>query len=277
MWAEGRAETNDGSFLTGCKEYYHKYMKPGGRIMFWGQNKDNVYIVGHRGVKALYPENTMLSFEKALEYGVDGIETDIHMTTDGQLVLHHDDLLERTTTGTGLIESYSYQELRALDAGVKFSPEFSGQYIPRFEELLELVKDTDIVLNVEMKDYRPEALDKTIKTLERYGFGERYVIACFNGEVTTLAHEKYGVKTQGFPLYLVKNADEKTESHYYSVGIPMKDLTSELCESYVAKGIDPWCWCQDTEEQVREALACGATLMTVNDPRPALKILRGKC
>ena len=242
--------------------------------MFWSQSKDNIWIVGHRGVRALLPENTLISFQKAIDLGLNGIETDIHMTTDGQLVLHHDDTLERTTDGSGKIENYSYAELRQLDAGIKFSPEYAGQRIPRLEELLERIADPSFFLNVEMKDYRPEALDRTIKTLEKYGFHDRYVIACFHGDVTTLAHEKYGVKTQGFPLQMVKEAREDTESHYYSVGIGMEMLTGQLVESYYRKGIDPWCWCPDTREEVSAAIASGITLMTVNNPEPALEMLR---
>ena len=242
--------------------------------MFWSQSKDNIWIVGHRGVRALLPENTLISFQKAIDLGLNGIETDIHMTTDGQLVLHHDDTLERTTDGSGKIENYSYAELRQLDAGIKFSPEYAGQRIPRLEELLERIADPSFFLNVEMKDYRPEALDRTIKTLEKYGFHDRYVIACFHGDETTLANEKYGVKTQGFPLQMVKEAREVTESHYYSVGIGMEMLTGELVESYYRKGIDPWCWCPDTREEVSAAIASGITLMTVNNPEPALEMLR---
>ena len=108
--------------------------------MYWDQSRENISIMGHRGVRALYPENTMLSFRKAVEYGLDGIETDVHLTTDGQLVLHHDEMLERTTNGTGNIETYSYADLRKLDAGIKFNEKYAGQYIPRLEELLELVQ-----------------------------------------------------------------------------------------------------------------------------------------
>ena len=243
--------------------------------MFWNQSKENIWIVGHRGVRAILPENTLISFQKAIDLGLNGIETDIHMTTDGQLVLHHDDTLERTTNGSGKIESYSYEDLRKLDAGIKFSPEYAGQYIPRLEELLERIEDPAFFLNVEMKDYRPEALDKTILLLEKYGFHDRYVIACFSGDVTTLAHEKYGVKTQGFPLPMVKNLKENTECHYYASGIGMSDLTKELVDEYYQKGIDPWCWCPDTPEEVSAAIATGITLMTVNNPYPALEIIRG--
>lgn len=242
--------------------------------MFWNQSKENVWIVGHRGVKAILPENTLISFQKAIDLGLNGIETDVHMTTDGQLVLHHDATLERTTNGTGKIEDFSYNELRKLDAGIRFSEKYEGQHIPRLEELLERIEDPAFFLNVEMKDYRPEALDKTIKTLDKYGFRDRYVIACFNGDVTTLAHEKYGVKTQGFPLHMVANLKEDTEGHYYASGIGMNDLTKELVDEYYKKGIDPWCWCPDTHDMVETALSTGITLMTVNNPYPALEIIR---
>ena len=244
--------------------------------MFWNQSEENIWIVGHRGVKAIRPENTLISFQKAIELGLDGLETDVHMTTDGQLVLHHDDELDRTTDGTGKIESYSFAELRKLDAGVRFSPEYAGQRIPRLEELLEMVEDPDFFLNIEMKDYRPEALRKIIETMERYGFHDRYVIACFDANVTTLAHKEYGVKTQGFPLYMVQNVKEDTESHYYASGIYRGDLNTQWVEDYKKKGIDPWCWCTDTEEEVRSVITKGVTLVTVNDPYAALKVLRGK-
>ncbi len=193
---------------------------------YWTQSRDHIAIIGHRGARALYPENTMVSFEKAVEMGVDGIETDVHMTTDGQLVLHHDDLLDRTTTGSGPIEAYSYKELMEFDAGVRFSPKYAGEKIPRLEEFLDLVQNTDLLLNVEMKDYRPEALRKTIETLDRYGLRDRYVIASFSATVTTMAHKLYGVKTQGFPLYMVKYLTAETELHYYAVGIGMQDVTA---------------------------------------------------
>lgn len=242
--------------------------------MFWNQSKENIWIVGHRGVRALLPENTLISFQKAIDLGLNGIETDVHMTTDGQLVLHHDMTLDRTTTGTGEIERFTYAELRTLDAGVRFSEEYAGQYIPRLEELLERIEDPSFSLNVEMKDYRPEALDLTIRTLERYGFHDRYVIACFDAGVTTLAHEKYGVKTQGYPLHMVKNLKEDTESHYYASGIRIDDLTKELVDEYYRKGIEPWCWCPDTEEAVLAAIPTGVSLMVVNNPYPALELIR---
>ncbi|MCI8632259.1 MAG: glycerophosphodiester phosphodiesterase [Lachnospiraceae bacterium] len=236
--------------------------------MEWMQGRDRVWVVGHRGAKALWPENTMLSFEKAIALGVDGIETDVHMTADGHLVLMHDLLLDRTTNGHGSVEEKTLAELRRLDAG-------SGERIPLLSELLDLVKGTDLMLNVEMKDYRPQVLDRTIAMLADYGLSDQYVIACFDCRVTTYAHERYGVKTQGFLQHDLKYWEPGCERHYYSIGTGMKDVSSVISEQLRAQGIDPWCWCPDTEEAARLAIESGFTLMTCNDPRPALKIIKG--
>lgn len=243
--------------------------------MFGDQNENNICIIGHRGIKAYYPENTMLSFEKAIEYGLDGMETDIYMTTDHELVLHHDELLDRTTTGTGDIRKFSYSELRTLDAGIKFGEKFRGLCIPRFQELLDLVKNTELLLNVEIKDARKEVVDKTIKMLEQNGMTNRFVITSFDARVLRQAHREYGVKTQGFPIHMMKNKDEKSENDMFSVGIPMKELTPELCQEYREKSIEPWCWCPDTKEEVEKALHCKSWVMAVNNPLPALDVIRG--
>ncbi len=242
----------------------------------WEQSKENILIVGHRGARAFCPENTILSFRKAIELGVDGIEMDINMTSDGHLVVIHDTTVDRTTNSTGEVSGYTLRELKKLDAGSHFSPEYAGERIPTFEEFLDLVKDKNLLLNVEIKDYRTSVIDKTIKLLEDYKLSDTYVITCFNADVTTYAHKEYGVKTQGFPEWYLKNYTKDTNSHYYSVGIGMKDLTRELCDYYRNLNIDPWCWCPDDEDNVLKAIDCGVTLATVNNPLPALKILKSK-
>lgn len=110
-------------------------------------------IFGHRGAKAYYPENTLLSFEKALEMGADGIELDVHFSKDGQIVVFHDFELDRMTGAEGYIFEKTYEELKALKI-IEFSHEGS---IPTLEMVLELLVKTqisqkrDLYLNVEYK------------------------------------------------------------------------------------------------------------------------------
>lgn len=104
-------------------------------------------LFGHRGYSDQYPENTMLAFEKAIENGFDGIEIDVHKTKDGVLVLCHDEKIDRTSNGKGYIKDMTYEELCAYNFGTKENP----QRIPLLKELLELCKNKDIKINLEIK------------------------------------------------------------------------------------------------------------------------------
>ena len=234
-------------------------------------------LVGHRGVRALSPENTLPSFQLAVDYNLDGIETDVWMTKDGELVLIHDATVDRTTDGSGRVTEMTLAELRRLDAGAHFASNFKNVRIPLLSEFLDLVKDNEILLNIELKDYRREALNKTIAMVEAHGLRDRIVITSFSPDVTTWAVKDHKLRTQGFPpASYGENYNEAVYDEMYAVGIPMNELTKELVDHYTVRGIEAWCWCPDTDEAVRQAIASGAVLATVNDPRPALRILKGE-
>jgi len=100
--------------------------------------------IGHRGAAGHAPENTLLSIQKAIEIGVDIVEVDVRRTRDGELVLLHDQRVNRTTNGRGHIGDLSFEEARRLDAG-------SGQAIPSLREALELVRGS-VQLMIELKE-----------------------------------------------------------------------------------------------------------------------------
>lgn len=98
-------------------------------------------IFAHRGARRKAPENTIPAYTKALETaGIDGLEIDVHLTKDNQLVVIHDEKLERTTNGTGLVGDYTLAELQALDAGSYFGPEFAGTKIPSLDDVLTFLR-----------------------------------------------------------------------------------------------------------------------------------------
>jgi glycerophosphoryl diester phosphodiesterase len=109
------------------------------------------FIVGHRGAMGHAPENTLASFARALELGVDAIELDVHLSQDGEVVVIHDEQLERTTNGRGLVRDHSLASLKTLDAGSSFSPDFQGESIPTLAEVFELVADR-VPLVIEIKN-----------------------------------------------------------------------------------------------------------------------------
>ncbi len=111
-------------------------------------------LLAHRGFSGGYPENSPLAFQMAIEKTqVDGFESDVHITKDGRLVVFHDASVERTSNGAGFIKDYTYDEMLELDIGAWKSPEFAGQHIWTFDELLDFCKETKMLLNIELKNY----------------------------------------------------------------------------------------------------------------------------
>ena len=90
-------------------------------------------IYAHRGYSGRYPENTMLAFQKAAETGCDGMELDVQLTKDGTVVVIHDEAVDRTTDGTGLVKDYTFEELRKLDAGTIKGGRYGFCPIPSFD------------------------------------------------------------------------------------------------------------------------------------------------
>lgn len=107
-------------------------------------------VFGHRGAMGYAPENTFASFERAVALGVDAIELDVHLTADGEVVVIHDPLLERTTSGRGLVGEHTLAEIRALDAGASFAGESAGQQVPTLDETLAWARGR-CVLDIEIK------------------------------------------------------------------------------------------------------------------------------
>jgi glycerophosphoryl diester phosphodiesterase len=139
-----------------------------------------VTIVGHRGAAAHAPENTLASFEKARQLGVDMVEFDVHLTADRRCVVIHDETVDRTTDGHGPVGAKTFAELRDLDAG-------NGEQIPSLEEVLEWAGDVDMPLSVELKHpnvctMRPyEGLEEgVLELLDRWDMIERSFVHSYH-------------------------------------------------------------------------------------------------
>lgn len=127
-------------------------------------------IFAHRGSKGTHPENTLASFKEAVHVGSDGIELDVHLTKDGQLVVIHDETVDRTTNGTGEIRNLTLAKIKELDAGSWYNATFAGEKIPTLEEVLLLLKELGFngQLNIELKTdiIQYEGLVKKCLTLQ---------------------------------------------------------------------------------------------------------------
>lgn len=247
----------------------------------WHARKDHIPVLGHRGICAKYPENTIPSFQAAIDLGVDLIEFDVNQTSDGELVVIHDNTIDRTSDHTGRTRDYTLAELKSFDFGCKAGAAGQGYTIPTLREVLTLAAPYEkLLLNVEIKDYAQDTIDRTIAMLHEFGLAERSVIACFDAEVLRYVHKAHPeMRTQGFPGRYMHNFTEETYDCMYGMGIPIgKNTTEELIAQDVAfarsRGILAWLYVADTEENVRRCVKYGADNITGNNPEVALTVLR---
>ncbi len=266
--------------------------------MSWN-DKSRIILAGHRGDKEFCPENTIPAFERAIKIGCNAIETDIHQTKDGYMIIMHDHDVDRTTDGTGRICDKTLEEIRALDAGIKFSENFKGTKVPLLDEFLDLVAPyEDILLNLELKDYPYvegdeisfSSVDKVIEAVEKRGLKERVMINSFSGQVIEYCHEKYpDYPLHGFfPIYRMKMLKYDPYEYLTYVclfsadlvngeRVPAADVLSPKKDfDYISNRGCLTCVCfpKDNEELMRRALENGVTMFTSNNPETAIEILK---
>lgn len=136
----------------------------------------------HRGASYEAPENTLAAFLLAAELGADGVELDVHLSQDGEVVVIHDFALESTSNGQGLVRDKTLSALKQLDAGGWFDPSFSGLRIPTLQEVIDAVGD-HLLLNIELKtkSLRDNGLaEAVVRTIEDNHLLDRVVVSSFN-------------------------------------------------------------------------------------------------
>ena len=143
-----------------------------------------VQIFAHRGFSGYYPENTMLAFQKVAEETVaDGIELDIQLTKDGEIVIMHDEMLDRTTNGSGWLKDHTLEELKMLSVGVNVKGFFPRQTIPTLREYFTWLKTTKLITNIELKTsyFEYEGIEeKLIAMVKEFGLEDQIWYSSFN-------------------------------------------------------------------------------------------------
>ena len=256
---------------------------------YWNQSEKNIYVAAHRGFSETYPENTMEAFRAAIAVGVDQIETDVRITKDGELVLIHDDLVDRTTNGAGKVEDMTLAELRALDAGIKKDARFAGARIPLLKELFELVKDhPTMTLDLELKEYPTEGreaiafevCDRVLAMADAYGYTDRIVVNSFSGKLNEYVFKKYGKKYRQhvfFPREVLGECTIDPYTYAYCCCMFGRGYMSDqrYFDQMRAYGVEPWVGASVRDaDGVETAIERGATLITCNNPDEILALLR---
>ncbi len=257
-------------------------------------NGSRIILAAHRGDKLRYPENTMPAFLAALDAGVDMIETDIHLTRDGHLVLIHDRSALRTTGIDRFIDEMTLDEVRSLDAGSLFSSKFSNTPIPTVREFMQWVRSTTLLINWELKDYPRDvgshhafaAADALIEMIYEFGLERRSMINSFSSQVLEYCVNKWG---HTFPIH--GQGIHRCRRSHEITNIPEEQLFDWCCLYSEEKEHSPVeypenfqycrdnnvipCVCiPDTHENYGRALELGCKMFTSNDILTADKILK---
>lgn len=151
-------------------------------FLFYSNGIAQVANIAHRGGAALAPENTMAAFKNAIALKAEYFELDVYVSKDDSLMIMHDATINRTTNGTGTVTAMTYEQLRAVDAGVKFSAAFTGEKIPTLYESLILAKNAtyNVGVVIEIKGSTTGIVGKVIKMVQDLGMKNRVIISSFS-------------------------------------------------------------------------------------------------
>lgn len=227
-------------------------------------------IFAHRGASHYRPENTLSAYEYAYELGADGIELDVQMSRDGELVLYHDWSFDRITGRTDIVIEMNSADIKKLDAGSVFSEEFNGEQVPFLSEALSIVPDGKIV-NIEIKkisfDNRPLE-EKIIETVCNHGLEKRVIISSFNHYSLKKVEEiNPEIKTALlFNSMPVDPASYIKKFNCYSFHPAFVYVNKEQINSMHELGIKVFPWVVDIQFFAEKLLAMGADGIFTNIP-----------
>ena len=264
--------------------------------------KNTVIVSGHRGESCFGLENTMSAIKRALSIGVDMIETDVHMTKDGELILIHDEFLERTTNGFGLVREHTLSEISCLDATVNAKIKTMPEPPPTLNSFLKLMQDyPNVLLNIELKDYPEDdeafayaSCDRICEMLIEYGVAERTWINSFSGKLLEFVYQNYGDKFyyHGFYPWFILGEMKTDPESFIDVAcmqhrIQLEDGTIEKCSDnmcpkewfdyLLAKGIMPLMAPSIKEYPLYDlAFSYGSQIVNSDEPEKMIEHLRTK-
>ena len=235
--------------------------------------------IAHRGASSYAPENTFAAFDKALELGVSHVELDVHFSCEGHIVVIHDDTLDRTTDGDGAVADMTLAELRNLDAGSWFDPEYAGERIRTLAEIFEQYKGR-LHFHIEIKGRSEGLASRTADMVRAHGMTDDVTFTSFWKpwlEETRLYAPEL---TTGWLVPLARGSswDDSIIEQALELELdqvcPRADITTpELVKELHQKGFVARCHGAYSEELMRRAVDCGADGTTVNFPDKLIEYL----
>lgn len=239
-------------------------------------DKDGFTIIAHRGASAYAPENTHSAFKLAIQMKAEMIELDILLTRDGIPVVIHDEKLKRTTTGKGRVKEFTLKELKELDTGSWFGPEFKDEPFPTLEEVLNYTKNV-IAVNIEIKtesvtdEVKEGVVEKSLEIVKRVGVEDQVIFSSFDYRV--MKHlEQLDPEMPKAILYEKKQSGRKLPSELvneYKVdafNCSYKQLSDKWVQDLTSHNIPFNIYTVDDESKMKELISKGASGIFSNKP-----------
>ncbi|WP_248929217.1 glycerophosphodiester phosphodiesterase [Paenibacillus hamazuiensis] len=227
-------------------------------------------IIAHRGAKGMAPENTLAAFKLGLEQGCHAIELDIHLSADGELIVCHDDTLDRTTNGKGRIADMTLAEIKKFDAGLWYGEEFRGETIPTLGEVFDLVPES-IMINIEVKDHREQKLEPVlVNFLRKRGRTASVVISSFDHKCLRRLKQldpevKIGLLYQ-LNLYDPAAYARSLGVEVYSLHPLFKLLDQEEVNKALDSGLQVYPWTANEAPELRQLAELGVSGIITDFP-----------
>ncbi len=250
--------------------------------------------LAHRGASVRAPENTLEAFRLAVNSGAGGLELDVHMTRDGYIAVIHDNTVDRTTDGSGPVREMPLKQLRALDAGYRFSPDGGSTYpyrergvrVPLLAEVFREFPDSCV--NLEMKEAQPGVEETVLRTIREAGAGGRALVASAKhrvirrfrevsgGSVPTAASRR---EIQVFYLLSLLRLERLLRPGYEALQVPAsyrgtRVVTPRFVAAAHTLGVRVDVWTIDDPAEMRRLLALGVDGIMTNRPEVLEEVLR---
>lgn len=251
--------------------------------------KRDFKIVGHKGAAGHAPENTLASFQKAIDLGADMIEIDVHFSKDGEVVVFHDEEVSRTTNGEGMIHEFTLEEIKQLDAGAWFSDEYSGEEVPTLEETLDLIHGKlECVIDIKSKghDYYDGFAERIVEIINEKNAKDWCIVQAYDDLYLEDAYEADSTiemkkimmgeeETHLLSFYLNAKhfTDHRNMHEFYSTLNPhFTTLSQRRIFRFKARGYKVFTYVVNEEQDMLKMLSMGVDGIITDFPDKMIKI-----
>ena len=235
-----------------------------------GRGRYRPVRIAHRGASKLYPENTLLAFQRAIEAGIDFLEVDVQLTNDGELIILHDAKLDRTTNSTGFVHYHTLKQIRTLDAG-------NGERVPTLNEVFDLARANNIRLCIEVKGVDDAAsvtiTDVVVAAVRRADFISRAIITSFFA--SALCHCKQieprlatllDPSPQDGSLSPKEICEQTLAAYANIISFDFEFVTPDVAREAELCGLALWPWSPSTPADIQRMLALNVPGLMTDRP-----------